>query len=89
MALKIYQSVGASGKVICALAEKGDMAALVAYTGQTGQQVNYMALLQVRKGGVGMKDRRTAICSRGSGKVEAETIVAVCLCNQPHLCRWA
>jgi hypothetical protein len=45
MALKIYQLCGASGKVIVALAEKGDMGALQAYTGQSGGQLNY---LQVR-----------------------------------------
>lgn len=46
MALKMYQTCGASGKVIGLLAEKGDMTALVAYTGQTGQKVDYMYLLQ-------------------------------------------
>eukprot|EP00879_Flechtneria_rotunda_P000465 GHRR01000566.1.p1 GENE.GHRR01000566.1~~GHRR01000566.1.p1 ORF type:complete len:1351 (+),score=578.78 GHRR01000566.1:197-4249(+) len=46
MALKIYQLCGASGKVIVALAEKGDMSALQAYTGQTGGQLNYLQLLQ-------------------------------------------
>jgi clathrin heavy chain len=45
MALKIYQLCGASGKVIVALAEKGDMGALQAYTGQSGGSLNY---LQVR-----------------------------------------
>ena len=48
MALKIYQSCNASGKVIGTLAEKGDFNALVAYTGQTGQKLDYMYLLQVR-----------------------------------------
>ena len=47
MALKIYQSCNASGKVIGTLAEKGDFNALVAYTGQTGQKLDYMFLLQV------------------------------------------
>lgn len=42
MALKIYQLCGASGKVIVALAEKGDMGALQAYTGQSGGQLNYL-----------------------------------------------
>lgn len=46
MALKIYQLCGASGKVIVALAEKGDMGALQAYTGQTGGTLNYLQLLQ-------------------------------------------
>lgn len=46
MALKIYQLCGASGKVIVALAEKGDMGALQAYTGQSGGQLNYLQLLQ-------------------------------------------
>lgn len=45
-ALRIYQSVGASGKVIGTLAEKGDFAALMAYTGQSGQRLDYMLLLQ-------------------------------------------
>ena len=47
MALKIYQGCNASGKVIGTLAEKGDFNALVAYTGQTGQKLDYMYLLQV------------------------------------------
>lgn len=42
MALKIYQLCGASGKVIVALAEKGDMGALQAYTGQSGGSLNYL-----------------------------------------------
>lgn len=46
MALKIYQLCGASGKVIVALAEKGDMGALQAYTGQSGGSLNYLQLLQ-------------------------------------------
>eukprot|EP00775_Hariotina_reticulata_P002628 gene2628-2929_t len=46
LALKIYQTCGASGKVIVALAEKGDMSALQAYTGQTGGTLNYLQLLQ-------------------------------------------
>lgn len=45
-ALKCYQAAGASGKVIVALAESGDAAALSAYTGQTGQRLDYLALLQ-------------------------------------------
>lgn len=49
-ALKVYQSCNASGKIIVALAEKGDMAALSAYTGQTGQKLDYMYLLQVSEG---------------------------------------
>lgn len=90
MALKIYQSVGASGKVIGALAEKGDMAALVAYTGQTGQQVNYMALLQVRSRGLEVYGKGgQQLASGGFREIEANTIWAVPLCNQPHLCCWA
>lgn len=46
MALKIYQLCNASGKVIVALAEKGDMTGLMAYTGQTGQKLDYNYLLQ-------------------------------------------
>lgn len=46
MALKIYQICGASGKVIVALAEKGDFNALMAYTGQSGQKLDYLYLLQ-------------------------------------------
>ncbi|GAX80055.1 hypothetical protein CEUSTIGMA_g7494.t1 [Chlamydomonas eustigma] len=46
MALNIYQSCNASGKIIGTLAEKGDFNALVAYTGQTGQKLDYMYLLQ-------------------------------------------
>uniref|UniRef100_A0A383W0X8 Clathrin heavy chain n=1 Tax=Tetradesmus obliquus TaxID=3088 RepID=A0A383W0X8_TETOB len=46
LALKIYQLCGASGKVIVALAEKGDMSALQAYTGQSGGSLNYLQLLQ-------------------------------------------
>jgi clathrin heavy chain len=50
-ALKCYQQAGASGKVIVALAEAGDAAALQAYTGQqgggaAGGRLDYMALLQ-------------------------------------------
>jgi clathrin heavy chain len=54
MALKIYQSCNASGKVIGTLAEKGDFNALVAYTGQTGQKLDYMYLLQVWGDGAGV-----------------------------------
>lgn len=46
MALKIYQQGGAGGKVIAVLAEKGDVDALAQYTGQTGQKLDYMYLLQ-------------------------------------------
>ncbi|KAF6255267.1 clathrin heavy chain [Scenedesmus sp. NREL 46B-D3] len=46
LALKMYQLCGASGKVIVALAEKGDMSALQAYTGQSGGSLNYLQLLQ-------------------------------------------
>lgn len=46
MALKIYQLVNASGKIIGTLAEKGDFNALMAYTGQTGQKLDYLYLLQ-------------------------------------------
>lgn len=46
MALKIYQQCNASGKIIGTLAEKGDFNALVAYTGQTGQKLDYLYLLQ-------------------------------------------
>lgn len=46
MALKIYQLCGSSGKVIVALAEKGDFNALMAYTGQSGTSLNYLQLLQ-------------------------------------------
>ncbi|KAI8476142.1 MAG: vesicle coat protein clathrin, heavy chain [Monoraphidium minutum] len=46
MALKIFQLSGASGKVIVSLAEKGDMGALMAYTGQSGGSLNYMQLMQ-------------------------------------------
>ena len=53
MALKIYQSCNASGKVIGTLAEKGDFNALVAYTGQSGQKLDYMYLLQVQGGDPG------------------------------------
>jgi clathrin heavy chain len=45
-ALKCYQACGASGKVIVALAESGDAAALQAFTGQSGQRLDYLALLQ-------------------------------------------
>ncbi len=48
MALRIYQQCNASGKIIGTLAEKGDFNALVAYTGQTGQKLDYLYLLQVR-----------------------------------------
>jgi hypothetical protein len=41
------QTVNAGGKVIGTLAEKGDFNALVAYTGQTGQKLDYLYLLQV------------------------------------------
>ena len=47
MALAMYQQCNASGKIIGTLAEKGDFNALVAYTGQTGQKLDYMYLLQV------------------------------------------
>lgn len=33
-------------QVIVSLAEKGDMGALMAYTGQSGQSLNYMQLMQ-------------------------------------------
>lgn len=46
MALAIFQKCGASGKVIVSLAEKGDMSALMAFTGQSGSSLNYMQLLQ-------------------------------------------
>lgn len=46
MAQKMYQQCGATGKVIGILAEKGDMEALMAYTGQTGQKLDYMFMLQ-------------------------------------------
>mmetsp|Transcript_17321 Transcript_17321/g.52085 ORF Transcript_17321/g.52085 Transcript_17321/m.52085 type:complete len:1674 (-) Transcript_17321:219-5240(-) len=46
MAQNMYQSAGATGKVIGILAEKGDVDALVAYTGQTGQKLDYMYMLQ-------------------------------------------
>mmetsp|Transcript_18521 Transcript_18521/g.52003 ORF Transcript_18521/g.52003 Transcript_18521/m.52003 type:complete len:1694 (+) Transcript_18521:108-5189(+) len=46
LALKVYQGCGSSTKIIGALAEKGDISALVAYTGQTGQKMDYMFLLQ-------------------------------------------
>ncbi len=46
MALAIYQQCNASGKVIGTLAEKGDFNALMAYTGQTGQKLDYLYLLQ-------------------------------------------
>ena len=36
--------------MIGTLAEKGDFNALVAYTGQTGQKLDYMYLLQVCEG---------------------------------------
>jgi clathrin heavy chain len=45
-ALKCYQACGASGKVIVALAESGDAAALAAFTGQSGARLDYVALLQ-------------------------------------------
>jgi len=46
-ALECYRAAGASGKVIVALAEAGDAAALGAYTGQSGgQRLDYLALLQ-------------------------------------------
>ena len=45
-ALKCYQSAGASGKVVTVLAAKGDFAALIAYTGQTGTSPDYLYLLQ-------------------------------------------
>ncbi len=48
LALKVYHACNASGKVIALLAEKGDMAALAAYTGSSGQKMDYMYLLQVR-----------------------------------------
>lgn len=47
LALKMYQLLGSSGKIIATLAEKGDFAGLAAYTGQTGQTLNWMQLLQV------------------------------------------
>jgi hypothetical protein len=43
----VFQSCSASGKVIALLAEKGDMAALAAYTGASGQKMDYMQMLQV------------------------------------------
>eukprot|EP00798_Chlamydomonas_sp_ICE-L_P023296 gene23296-30532_t len=46
MALAIYRACNCSAKVIGALAEKGDFDGLVAYTGQSGQKVDYMFLLQ-------------------------------------------
>ncbi|MEW5307198.1 MAG: hypothetical protein WDW36_009606 [Sanguina aurantia] len=46
LALKMYQLLGNSGKIIATLAEKGDFAGLAAYTGQTGQTLNWMQLLQ-------------------------------------------
>lgn len=46
MALKVYQTCGASAKIIVALAEKGDFQALMAYTGQTGQKLDFLYLLQ-------------------------------------------
>ncbi|MEW5310804.1 MAG: hypothetical protein WDW38_002565 [Sanguina aurantia] len=46
LALKMYQLLGSSGKIIATLAEKGDFAGLAAYTGQTGQTLNWMQLLQ-------------------------------------------
>ncbi|KXZ42859.1 hypothetical protein GPECTOR_114g310 [Gonium pectorale] len=45
-ALKVYQQCGAGAKVIATLAEKGDIQALIAYTGSTGQKLDYMFLLQ-------------------------------------------
>lgn len=45
-ALKVYQQCGAGPKVIATLAEKGDIQALIAYTGSTGQKLDYMFLLQ-------------------------------------------
>lgn len=47
LALTIYRGCNSSAKVIGTLAEKGDFDALVAYTGQSGQKVDYMFLLQV------------------------------------------
>ncbi|KAL6748149.1 vesicle coat protein clathrin, heavy chain [Haematococcus lacustris] len=46
LALTIYRASNASGKIIGTLAEKGDYDALIAYTGQTGQKLDYMYLLQ-------------------------------------------
>ena len=42
----MYELCGAQGKVVGTLAEKGDFNALMAYTGQTGQKLDYMYLLQ-------------------------------------------
>ncbi len=76
----MYQSCNASGKIIVALAEKGDMAALSAYTGQTGQKLDYMYLLQVR-GSAGSRVRaaRTqhAACSRQSAGCGCDACCAV------------
>lgn len=51
-ALTVYRAAPATpsitGKVIACLAEKGDMAALMAFTGQSGQRPDYLQLLQVR-----------------------------------------
>mmetsp|Transcript_40808 Transcript_40808/g.97020 ORF Transcript_40808/g.97020 Transcript_40808/m.97020 type:complete len:1701 (-) Transcript_40808:29-5131(-) len=45
-ALKCYQSCNATQKVVGALAEKGDIEALVQYTGAQGNTPDYMYLLQ-------------------------------------------
>ena len=49
----MFQACSASGKVIALLAEKGDMAALAAYTGAGGQKMDYMHMMQVCVGGAG------------------------------------
>lgn len=46
MSLQIYQQCNSSSKIIGTLAEKGDFNALMAYTGQTGQKLDYLYLLQ-------------------------------------------
>ena len=45
-ALKCYQASNASAKVVACMAEKGDIDALVQYSGQQGQAPDYMFLLQ-------------------------------------------
>ena len=45
-ALSCYKGAGSTGKTIALLAESGDAAALQAFTGQSGQRLDYMALLQ-------------------------------------------
>ncbi len=82
-ALKVYQQCGASGKIIVALAEKGDMAALSSYTGQTGQKLDYMHLLQVRcsssgERGLGVRAVLLAGCLAGGRACWCRRAAAAC-----------